>query len=151
MYCSSCATQIKPGLNYCNRCGTRVSRTDSDTQKSVAENLSASLSYIGAFGLIGFIFVALVLVKNGVDNYTLGAISFFYLSALFGICYLILRQIDVSSAKSAASAPDFRNNFQTGELNPANTARLESAPAPAAVSVTDNTTKTIDEVLLKRN
>jgi len=116
----------------------------------VSENLSSSLGYIGAFGLIGFIFVALVLVKNGVDAYALAAISFFYLSALFGICYLILQQIKASAPKSSAPVSDFYHNFQPDQINPANTAQLESPREPAA-AVTENTTKTLDEVLLKRN
>jgi uncharacterized membrane protein YvbJ len=151
VYCSNCGSQIQPELNYCSRCGTRVSKADSETQKSAAENLSASLGYIGGFGLLGYIFVALILVKNSVPVNALVAISLFYLGALFGICYLILQQIAASSGKSSAPVPDFRNNFQTDRLNSADTAQLESPREPANVSVTDNTTKTLDEVLLKRN
>jgi uncharacterized membrane protein YvbJ len=151
LYCSSCGSRINPELNYCSRCGTKVSKNDSETQKSLAENLSSSLGYIGGFGLIGFIFVALVLVKNGVPVNALVTISFFYLGALFGICYLILQQIDTSSKKSSAPLSAFHNNFQIDRLNPANTAQLESPREPADASVTENTTKTLDEVLLKRN
>jgi uncharacterized membrane protein YvbJ len=154
VFCSNCGSRINTELNFCSRCGTKVVKNDSETQKSVSENLSSSLGYIGGFGLIGFIFVALVLVRNNVPVRALMAISLFYLGALFGICYLILQQIAVASSAGKSSAPvsDFRNNFQPEQLNPANTAQLESPrEEPAGVSVTENTTKTLDEVLLKRN
>jgi hypothetical protein len=155
VFCSNCGSRTNPELNYCSRCGTKVSKNDSETQKSVSENLASSLGYIGGFGLVGFIFVALALVKNGVPVNALVAISLFYLGALFGICYLILQQIAAASAARKLSAPisDFRHNFQADQLNPADTAQLESPREPPAASagVTENTTKTLDEVLLKRN
>jgi uncharacterized membrane protein YvbJ len=152
MYCSNCGSQIKPELNFCSRCGAKVAKGDSDAQKSVAENLSTALGYIGGFGLVGYIFVALVLVKNSVPVNAIIAVSLFYLGAIFGICYLILQQIDKFSGKSFAPVQNLYNNFQTEQLNPANTAQLESPRRePAAASVTENTTKTLDEVLLKRN
>ncbi|HEX9960044.1 MAG TPA: hypothetical protein VGB00_03880 [Pyrinomonadaceae bacterium] len=151
MYCSSCGSQIKPELNYCSRCGTKVAKTDLETPKPADDDLSSMLGAIGVFGFVGYIFVALVLVKYSVPVNALVAISIFYLGALFGICRLILKQIAASSGKSAAPVSGFRNNFQTDGLNSANTAQLESPREPAAASVTDNTTKTLDEVLLKRN
>lgn len=151
MYCSNCGSQIKPELNYCSRCGAKVAKTDLEIPTSAVEGLSSMLGAIGVFGFVGYIFVALVLVKYGVPVNALVAISLFYLGALFGICHLILKQIAASSGKSAAPVSDFRNNFQADQLNSASTAQLESPREPADVSVTDNTTKTLDEVLLKRN
>lgn len=150
MYCSNCGSQIKPELKYCSRCGTRVSKGAEDAQKSIAENLSAALGYIGGFGLVGYIFVALVLVKNNVPVNALIAISLFYLAAIFGICYFILQQTANFTEKSAARNSDFHHNFQTDQLGAANTAQLEE-PIQTLLSVTENTTKTLDEVLLKRN
>lgn len=152
MYCSKCGSQIQTELNFCSRCGAKVAKSDAETSKAEMDALSTAVAAIGVFGFVGYIFVALVLVKNGVPVNALVAISLFYLGALFGVCYLILQQINVYSRKSAAPIPDFRNNFQTDQLNAANTAQLESPREPAAnFSVTDNTTKTLDEVLLKRN
>ena len=66
MFRSGCGTQIQTGLNYCNRCGSRAPRSDSETN-SIAVNLSQSMGYIGGFGMFGFLFVILILVKNGVE------------------------------------------------------------------------------------
>ncbi|HEX8287810.1 MAG TPA: hypothetical protein VF556_07445 [Pyrinomonadaceae bacterium] len=145
MFCANCGVQIKQELNYCNYCGARVSKLELETQKSVAENLSSSVGYIGGSGLFCFIFVVLILVKNGVHPTALVFISMFYLAALFAICSLIIRQAAVLSKKSLPSNNDIQSNFQTGQLNSASTARLEEYREPA-VSVTENTTRTLDKI-----
>jgi uncharacterized membrane protein YvbJ len=150
VYCSNCGSQLKPELNYCSRCGARVSKDGGDAQKSVAKNLSAALVYVSGFGVIGFIFVTIALVKNNVPVNALIVILFFYLATIFGICYLILQQTANFSEKSAARNPDFNHHFPTEQLGAANTAQLEE-PKQMPISVTENTTKTLDEVLLKRN
>jgi hypothetical protein len=157
MYCANCGSQIKAELNYCSRCGARVSKPGGaggaeSTQKNVADNLSSAISYVGGFGLLGFIFMALTLVKKGVPINGLVVLSMLYLGTLFGICYLMLRQINAYSKNDSAKNSGFSNDYQTVQLNPAITAQLEERqPQPTQISVTENTTKTLDEVLLKRN
>lgn len=154
MYCSSCGSRIQPELNFCSRCGAKVAKSDSETSKAEMDALSTAVAAIGVFGFVGYIFVALILVKNAVPVNALVVVSLFYLGALFGICRLILQQMNKISGKSFASIHNPYNNFQTGELNQANTAQLETAgdiASATVASVTENTTKTLDEVLLKRN
>ena len=154
MYCSNCASEIQPELNFCSRCGTKVAKNDSDTSKDVMDGLSTAVAAIGVFGFVGYIFVALVLVKNSVPVNALVAISLFYLGALFGICRLILQQMDKVPGKSSAAFHNSYNNFKTGELNQPKTAQIGMAndiASATVASVTENTTKTLDEVLLKRN
>lgn len=145
MYCANCGVQIKQELNYCNHCGARVSKVELETQKTVAENLSSSLGYIGGFGLFGFIFVALILVKNGVHPTALTFISLFYLASLFGICFLILRQTANLSKKVLPKSEDYQPVFQTVQLNSPNKAQLEEYREPI-LSVTENTTRTLDKI-----
>jgi hypothetical protein len=77
-------------------------------------------------------------------------VSFFYLAALFGICWLLLHQISELTGKPHARRPE--NVHETTEpayLKPATTAQLgESTIEPA--SVTEATTRTLDEVLIER-
>ena len=143
MYCANCGSEIKIGLNYCSRCGARAAKIETEIGRSLSENLTASLGYIGAFGLVGYIFVALVLVKNGVSGNALAAISLFYLATLFGICFMILQQLKTLPGKS--KAPDFQNNFGHEQLEAADTAQLEE-PKQQPISVTERTTRTLDKI-----
>lgn len=145
MFCANCGVQIKQELNYCNYCGAKVSKVELETQKTVAENLSSAVGYIGGSGLFCFIFVVLILVKNGVHSTALVFISMFYLASLFGICSLIIRQSAALSKKALPENENIQSEFQTGQLNPANTARLEEYREPV-ISVTENTTRTLNKI-----
>jgi hypothetical protein len=145
MFCANCGSQIKAGLNYCSRCGTKITQIDSEVKISLSESLSTSLGYIGGFGLVGYIFVALILVKNHVDPAVLVLISLFYLGTLFGISYMILQQLRMLPGKFSAKNTDFQSDFQTGQLEAANTAQLEE-PKQQPISVTEHTTRTLDKV-----
>jgi uncharacterized membrane protein YvbJ len=144
MYCISCGNQIATELNYCNRCGTKVLRAADPEQKRDRDALSNVLGASVVFGLIGFIFVALVLVRANVPEKTLVTISVFYLAALFGICFMILRQIRKDSNK--LSGP---GRFQNERLDHAATSQLNAHQTPIG-SVTENTTKTLNSVLIEK-
>lgn len=147
MYCSGCGVELQTELNYCNRCGSRVSTPRST---SVADNLSQGISYVGGFGLLGFIFAVLVMLRKGVPTEALVPLSFFYLAALFGICFLITRQIAAQTGKYPAP---FRKTNPAAEenlnLRPLTTAQLIEPARPPA-SVVDHTTQTLDKTAITR-
>lgn len=149
MYCSSCGSQIQSELNYCNRCGAKVSGADPVLQKSVADNLSGAVGYIGGFGLLAFVFVVYLVLRNGGEIRALIPISFFYLATVFGICYLLLRQVSELTGKSHPRAINPPETVQPAYLKPVTTAQLEESRQPP-ISVTENTTRTLDEVLIER-
>jgi len=147
MFCAGCGTQIQPGLSYCSRCGRRV--VESENAETLAKSLASSLGYIGGFGFLGYVFVALVLVKNGVTPIFLIPITFFYFAAVFGICYMILKQTALftghSSSRNMPTAQD-----QQSYLRPVTTAQLkEGFDEPA--SVTDHTTRMLDELSIRKD
>lgn len=148
MYCSGCGTEISSELNYCKRCGSPVAKGESST---VAENLSSAIGYIGGFGLLGFIFAVVMMARSGVVPGTaLVLISFFYLAALFGICYLILRQTAMPFRKKAAeSSLDLAAAEHPVYLKPVTTAQLPE-PNDQPISVTEHTTRTLDEIPVAR-
>lgn len=145
MFCSNCGNQLNAGLNYCNRCGTQISKADSETNKSITKGFSEALGYIGGFGFISFIFVVLILVKNAVPEKALITISFFYLAALFGVCFLVSQQIKSISGKSGAEKKDTQDYLPPNELSAKNTVQLEEHFEPA-VSVTEQTTRNFEKV-----
>jgi hypothetical protein len=148
MFCAGCGTQIQSGLNYCSRCGRRVA--ESENAETFAKTLASSLGYIGGFGFLGYIFVALVFVKNGVPPTYLVPITFFYFASLFGICYLILRQTELFRRRDTRRDDVQIRNDQPSYLKPVTTAQLrEGFDEPA--SVTDHTTRTLEEVPMRKS
>lgn len=151
MFCPTCGNQVQSDLNYCNRCGAKVAGPAPGVEKTVAENLSSAVGYVGGFGLIAFIFVVYLLVRSGADRTILIPISVFYLGALFGICWLILKQVSELTGRSygKTSPPAVHETSEPAYLKPVTTAQLgESTFEP--LGVTEHTTRTLDEVKVER-
>ncbi len=148
MFCSNCGNQINAGLNYCNRCGTQISKDDSESQKSITKNFSEALIYISVFGFIGFVFVVLFLVKNAVPENALIFVSLFYLATLFGICFLVVKHIKSLSGKTAAEKNDVQEYLPPNRISAKNTVQLEEHFEPA-ISVTEETTRNFEKVTLR--
>lgn len=153
MYCSKCGSLVNNKLNYCNSCGAKLAKPDDeagDSPKSMLDNVLTTAFLVAIFGLGILVGLVAVLLKNGVDHKAVMMISISYLAAVFGICYMLLSQLP--------KLIDARLNRQIYDSDVAppvrlpapNTAQLEE-PKQSPISVTDNTTKTLDEVLLKRS
>jgi hypothetical protein len=92
-------------------------------------------------GFVAFIFVLLVLVRNGVGGDALFGITLVYFAALVGICTMLFWQARaLAKDKQAAVAPPDQLYAK-----PATTAQLPE-PTQGPASVTENTTRTLDEV-----
>lgn len=150
MFCWSCGRQVKDNLNYCSNCGARVEKGKSENGHSWMHNPATSVGYLGIFGLGGFIVLVISLLKRNLDPGFVFAISALFLAALFGICFLILRHTSNRSDKPATKdytiEPDYAapQKFRSEITN-----QLES-PGEPIPSVTENTTRTLDEVLIER-
>lgn len=147
MYCSNCGTQTKQELNYCNSCGMRLTE-NKDSENSIAKSLSSALGYVGVFGLVGFIFLILILLEQRVEDGLVGVIAVFYLATVFGISAMILKQI--SNTKSTEAKPNNTPDFvPPQQIKSVNTNQLEE-PKQAAASVVDATTRTLNKVPVER-
>lgn len=147
MFCAGCGTELEGGLNFCKRCGNRVGGNEGS---AVAQNLASALPYIGVFGLLGFIAIIVVMTKSSTITPGLfGLIAGLYLSTLFGICYMILKQTAPFTLKVGHRKPgSVEITQQPNYLQPATTARLnEQTEMPA--SVTEQTTRNLDAVTRK--
>ncbi|MGH9945782.1 MAG: hypothetical protein ACRD6X_01115 [Pyrinomonadaceae bacterium] len=140
MYCSGCGSQIQSGLNYCSRCGRRVAEEQRHGTYSSPEIAATT----GGAGFVCYIFVILVMTKAGISPSAIVPITFFYFSALFGLCFMLLRSGSESVKK--AMTRDEIDTSESAYLRPAlNTAQLgEASENPA--SVTDHTTRTLEKV-----
>lgn len=147
MYCASCGNSINANLNYCSSCGTPVP-TAIAQPPAAADHSPSSVVYVSAAGILGFIIVLRMLLRSDVPEKALIMVTFFYMSALFGICFAMIRNSSMFSKRSKE-----HQTFNTQEpayFRPAATARLHEPRGDSIPSVTDNTTRTLDEVLIER-
>ncbi len=147
MYCSNCGNELKAGLNYCNRCGGKVARAVSGND-SVAKGLATSLGYIGLFGFLSLVAIVAILIGNEVDAPVIVVVTAMFLATLFGISFIILRQISKLSEKTTESNQTNTPSINVKELNSPITNQLEE-PKHAPASVVEHTTRTLDKVPIK--
>jgi len=147
MYCSTCGTLINTELNYCNRCGARVDKLAVSENKSEAlEYLSMATGFVGLGGLGLTVGLIAILLEYNLIPQVVVMLSVAFLATVFGISFLMVRQI---SQMSNASQPSKKDSFENPQLSSPNTAQLEELRQPAR-SVTENTTRTLEEELVKR-
>jgi len=148
MYCERCGKQIEEALNFCNACGAQLKREKSE-QQSVLNTLITALIVVCTAGLgvlVGLMAILLDKLQNPEPAFVLAG---FYLAILFGISFMIMRQIskliDAKLKGNDLEAPR-RRDEPLVQLPPRTTAQLEEYRQPA--SVVDSTTRTLDEVKL---
>ena len=101
---------------------------------------------LAAIGLVAFIFVMLVLVINGVTGSNIVGVTFFYFLALFLLCFMFLRQSRFELKTSPLDRPVNEPHY----IKPVTTAQLPE-PTDRPASVTEHTTRTLDQVTIDRN
>jgi hypothetical protein len=139
MFCARCGKQIDDSLKYCNGCGTQIKK-EAD---SPLTSLITALIIIGTAGLgilVGLSAVLLDKIPNFGPVLIFGVI---YLAVLFGICFMIMRQITklIDADLGRRRLPEAK---QFTELPAPTTNELEEFRQPA--SVTDQTTRTLDKI-----
>lgn len=154
MYCELCGKQISDSLNFCNGCGAQLRKQKKkDDEDSVFSGLIVALitvSVVGLGVLVGFVAVLSDKVR---DTSALFAFVIVYLATLLGICFLIARQlakvIDRDHAdRGRVGSGTIGEPERLVQLPPKSTNPLEDFNGPA--SVTEHTTRTLDEVPVER-
>lgn len=146
MYCSTCGSLIKAELNYCNRCGARVDKLATVEKSEALEYLSMATGFVGLGGLGLTVGLIAILLNFGVVPQVIVMLALAFLATVFGISFLMVRQI---SQMSNAYRPSRIEAFENPQLNSPNTAQLEEPRYPAQKSVTENTTQTLEKELIK--
>jgi hypothetical protein len=101
-------------------------------------------------GLIILAWLVVALLERSSRPEPVFVFAVVYLLALFGICFLIMRQVSkVIDAELGGRELPPRAPAQNLQMPRRSTAQLEEAREPA--SVTDHTTRTLAEVLIERN
>lgn len=140
MFCSTCGNEIKTELNYCNRCGARVDKTDGNDNSGAAyPSMATGFVALGGLGLtLGLIGM---LLRNSVNAEVIVILALAFLATIFAISFLMIQQISrMTKPASSGKSLDKANVQQLGTIN---AAQLEEYRQPA-MSVTENTTRTLD-------
>ncbi|HMO81198.1 MAG TPA: hypothetical protein PKD24_10440 [Pyrinomonadaceae bacterium] len=150
MYCSGCGSQIQQGLNYCNRCGKRIN-DERPVSQGISPDVAKAVGYIGGFGFFAYIFVVFIFLRAGAPTNQLVPISFFFFAALFGICLMLLHYGKGLTIKKGDQQVLSTSDAEVPRyIEPTATHRL-SEPAEAGFqSVTEHTTRTLDEVPIEK-
>jgi hypothetical protein len=146
MYCSTCGTLINTELNYCNRCGAKVDKLAVGEKKSEAlQYLSMATGFVGLGGLGLTVGLIAILLNFSVHSEVVVVLALAFLTAVFGISFLMIQQI---SRMTNISLTSNKNLSEKAQLNSPNTAQLEEQREPVR-SVTENTTRTLEKELVK--
>ena len=151
MCCATCGNLIDENLNYCNRCGNRVAGDKlvkpADSTASLVKSLSIATGLVGVVGLGGLIGLIAILAGNAGNHNApelIVILSGLFLLTTFGICFLLIRQISRLTDKMLPTKEQANQKFAPEQLNPRVAAQIES-PREPFLSVTENTTRTLDK------
>jgi hypothetical protein len=164
MFCQTCGNLITESLNYCNRCGARVTNALEfiETQRPTDKPTGVLITLLIVTGLVvltglGMLFpLIIILAEIGVKTDPIAVMLFFYLATLFGISFLLLRQfskvLDVYLHGGNAQKKQKKNPEQSpqpAQLFERNTGQIE-APREPFISVTEHTTRILDPAQQER-
>jgi hypothetical protein len=151
MYCSTCGQQIDDHLNYCKSCGARIEKPSVD--RAPSHDINKTLGVVMAMGIIGFVAVAKIVLDNQrLDVPGMVMILLGYLAALTIISSMIIRHIwRTTDGRRAHTKPLNEADYASpASFRGPNTNQLGEPIQQPIGSVTDNTTRTLDEVLIER-
>ena len=152
MHCLHCGNTVKKGLKYCNSCGGRLGSLDEDKDGmpgKMLDNILTTLFLTVMFGFGILVGLVAVLLGNGVPTQLVTIIVIAYLAAIFGVCFMLVKQVPklIDAKLKALNIPN--DELAAPQLKPLTTAQLEEHREPV-MSVTDHTTRTLDNAPLKK-
>ncbi len=150
MYCSACGKSIPENLNYCNNCGARNEKNPLIVGNSSNRIMGIAATFIGMVGLVGFVEILKILLNSRLDTAAIIVILIAYLAAVFVMFAVLIGHVWKHSgdirfkSKEGADKYNVPNSFRG-----VNTAQLQE-PHDFPASVTEHTTRTLDNVPLNR-
>ena len=153
MFCSTCGNSIAGHLNYCNNCGARTEKTVRSADNSSPTGWVAfSGALLAIFGLIAGVSILRILLNSRLDQTSIVIILVTYFVAVFLMFTAYIVNMSGNGIMKSRRRPELNSSEQPyvspASFRPVTTAQLESAAEPG--SVTEHTTRTLDEVLIER-
>ncbi|MEP7075719.1 MAG: hypothetical protein ABI878_07900 [Acidobacteriota bacterium] len=151
MYCSTCGNKVAEHLNYCNGCGARIEKNPLIVSNAASAQLARPLTIVAMMGFVGFIAVLkMVLDSGGLDMPAKVLVLVAYLITLFLVCAMMVGHMWKNSGDIRIQHHEPKEDYVSpASLRPLTTAQLEEARPPVA-SVTEHTTRTLDQVAVPR-
>ena len=150
-FCSNCGKPLNANLNYCSSCGTRVEAEKPMVVRSGSPMLGIGAVFLGIVGLIGFYPIMTELLHSGVNPPAIFLILVAYLVAVISMFTVLIWQSRKGGTEIKAKGNRPSEGFGGQHaFRGINTAQLPE-PASQPASVTENTTRTLDEVPFRRN
>ena len=147
-YCPNCGVELSQGMSYCNRCGAQLAESLNHSTPGSLETTTDTLVWVivgTTITLLGMSLGALVLMKNGSIDVTLGKafviLSFAALVLVEGV--LIWRLLSLGNLNKQGAVQRPKDNFRTEGLN--TPAAGELTPPPESLgTVTEKTTRSFE-------
>jgi hypothetical protein len=151
MYCSICGNALSPHLNYCNHCGARSEKDKPEQSNSPSGWVALSGALLAAFGLFFAVNLLRMLLDSRLDTSAIVIILICYLVTVMVMFSVFIRHMSKGSRETRSG----RRELQSGQayepppssFRRVNTKQLEPAGEPG--SITEHTTRTLDEVLVE--
>ncbi len=152
MYCAKCGSLVQNTLNYCNSCGNKLAKADERPvrQGNPLPFLAAALCVIDTVGLFVLALLTLMFLDRHLDEKVIMIISTIYLLSLASINFMFLRMISKLVSSHIENKSPSNEKPQASLFSHA-TAQLDAPrqPVQQVSSITEHTTRTLDEVLIK--
>ena len=151
MYCSACGMAVPPGLSYCNRCGASLGGPEAKGAHKQAELFPESLSWaivavfiVGLGGTIGL--MAVMKDARAFEPGQIIGLSFMSFVAMLAVEAVLIYKLLSRGREEKASEKSKLEATTARDLGAASGLAL---PEPS-VSVTENTTRTLEPIFRER-
>ena len=154
MYCQTCAAEIQPGLNYCNRCGAVVNASLSNRQETALVDITSPVRTLGATVALTTL-MGLTIIFIALDNFSSKGLPPELLGMICAAGFFLILVIDVLLIRILSrivqlpvATPSLQTQAKHHEPKELHTPQAQTYmpasatdPLPAA-SVTEHTTRT---------
>ena len=152
MFCPSCGTEYSVGLPYCNRCGANLSSALAEPEPNISVDITKAVAAIGTtmavLTLGGFLALIVGAVKLA-QNTSTGPEPLVIMMAMGMVTILtvdifLARQLSRLIGAGISSKPQGSKRKMPPAGVPNQFNRPVTAPLPASMSVTENTTRFLE-------
>lgn len=151
MYCSTCGGVVAPGLGYCNHCGARLNGPGTESAHKQAELFPESLIWaivsvfvVGLGGTIGL--MAVMKDARAFEPGQILGLSFMSFVAMLAVEAVLIYKLLSRGREEKVSE---KSKLKATTLRDLEAASGFALPEPL-VSVTENTTRTLEPIFRER-